>query len=187
MRGAARADATRLHPLRDHVAHVPAGEVEHVDAPALEPGDEPVSHSQRDLALREFHGHVRRQPEPAEQPRVDPVVHRLEPGLANELVDDVGLGAVVVGGPQPVRAGDPQPAERRRGGEALVECDHALGLGAGAEDRVEDVLVEVEERVAGLVRAEVGALVVHPVLAIVPEAKGLAPRSPPSRTSPEET
>ena len=103
------------------------------------------------------------------------------------MVKHERLDAVAVGAAHAVGVGDPQAAEGQRRGEPLVEHRELPRVEAGGEDRVEHVLVGVEERVAALVSPPVGALEVDDRLQALEQLEQLPPIPGPRATRPLET
>src|SRR5215211_9456068 len=99
-------------PLGKDLGHVPAREILDVDPQALEPSPYPASHPPRDRLVGDADRDVIAEQQAGEELRVDGVMHRLEPRLADELVQDVGLGGVAIRASQGGRVTYPQTAIR---------------------------------------------------------------------------
>ena len=96
-------------------------------------------------------------------------------------MEQVRLGAVRIGAAEPPFVDHLDALERGHRRQAVVERDHPLGVQAAGEHCVQHVLVGVEQRVAGIVVAEVGAPVVDPGLAVLDQLEDGLALLPPER------
>src|SRR5262249_58778535 len=133
----------------------------------------PLPQPKRQLLRLHPNCKVRRQQETREQQRVDIAARRLQPGLCQRVMEDVGLRAVGVTAEQTFTVDQTESCERGMGSKPMLEHDDLVGLETGRHDRAEHILIAEVERIGEPPVSVPGSVNVDLANALVPQLKQL--------------
>src|SRR5262249_54802696 len=98
---------------------------------------------------------------------------RLQPGLCQRVMEDVGLRAVGVAAEQTFPVDQTESCERGMGSKPMLEHDDLVGLETGRHDRVEHILIAEVERIGEPPVSVPGSVNVELANALVQQLKQL--------------